>query len=116
MSVIPVAHWLEDGKQRFGAGWMAWRFQCPVCKHVQTPADFKAIGADPQEAYQECIGRKLPKSECARDLSGTPAANGQRSPCDYAAFGLFRLGILVQGEGPKPTPVFPFAEVATNAT
>lgn len=112
-NIIPVAEWLEDGARRFGADWMAWKFQCPVCKNIQTPSDVKALGTDPQEAYQECIGRKLPKDRRATDLASEPAAaNGQKSPCDYAAFGLFRLGLLVQGEhSGKPTPVFPFAEV-----
>lgn len=106
--IIPVADWLAEAKRRFGEDPLNWRFQCPICKHVQTLGDFKAIGAEPQSAYQECIGRHLQKP--ARDLAGTPGSNGKKSPCDYAAYGLFSSGIQVQGESGRPVYVFPFAQ------
>ncbi len=106
---IPVAEWLAEGLRLFGGGradWRNWRFKCPICGHVQTPADFKALGVDPQSAYQECIGRHLPDK--ARDLAATPAKNGSKSPCDYAAYGLFRLGRQVISEDGKIVTAFPF--------
>ncbi len=110
---IPVAEWLAEGLRRFGGGkenWKAWRFQCPVCKHVATPAEFQALGAEPQLAYQECIGRQLPKDQCASDLAETPTADGKKSPCNYAAYGLFRFGLTVLNDAGKPVPVLPFAD------
>jgi hypothetical protein len=110
------AEWLAEGSRLFGPGeteWMKWRFGCPVCGHVQSPADFEAIGVEPQNAYQECIGRY---TKGARDFGTKPGANGQKSPCDYAAYGLFRIGDTVQGDDPakKPITVFPFATSATG--
>lgn len=109
---IPVAEWLDEGRKLFGNDktlWSTWRFKCPVCGHVQTPADFEALGIDPQKAYQECIGRHL-KSR-ASNLGSTPGKDGNKSPCDYAVYGLFRLGSLVIPEGGgAPVPVFPFTD------
>ena len=101
------AEWLTEGSKLFGK-WMNWRFQCPICGHVQTPADFEAIGVEPQLAYQECIGRR---TKGARDFASEPGANGQKSPCDYAAYGLLRVGDTVQPDdlARKRTTVFPFA-------
>ncbi len=111
--VITVTEWRDEGLRRFGGGpenWKNWRFQCPVCKHIATPADFEKLGADPQLAYQECIGRHLTKGQRASDLAEVPDASGNHAPCDYAAYGLFRLGQLVLDDAGKEVPVFPFAD------
>jgi hypothetical protein len=105
------AEWLAEGSMLFGPGeteWMKWQFQCPICGHIQTPADFKTIGVEPQSAYRECIGRH---TNGARGFATEPGANGQKSPCDYATYGLFRIGDTVQDDDPaiKPLTVFPFA-------
>lgn len=105
-----------SGPKLFGPGeteWMKWRFQCPICGHVQTPADFKAIGSDGQSAYQECIGRH---TKGARDFATKPGKNGQKSPCDYATYGLFRIGDTVQFDDLtlKPITVFPFARATAD--
>ncbi len=111
--VITVTEWRDEGLRRFGGGevnWKNWRFQCPVCQHIATPADFEALGADPQLAYQECIGRHLPKEQRASNLAEEPTRDGKTAPCDYAAYGLFRLGQTVQDDVGKEVPVFPFAD------
>lgn len=113
--VLPVAEWIAEGERRFGPGkdnWMNWEFQCPCCDNIATPADFKALGADPTLAYQECIGRQMPRDKRASNLGSTAAENGAKAPCDYAAYGLLRAlkSYLVQGES-GPVPTIPFAEV-----
>ena len=80
-----------------------YRFRCPVCGNIATPQDFKAIGADPEKAAQECIGRHMPDS---RDAFGGKGVG----PCNYAAYGLLRLGEFVTIDGEK-VPVFPIAEM-----
>jgi hypothetical protein len=111
---IPVAEWLAKAVALFGNDPKAWRFECPVCGNVQTLQDFKDAGAEPQRAYQECLGRVLPKP--ARNFASTPGGNGKTQPCDYAAFGLFQLSkapkVIPEGGG-KPVAVFPFAPVAS---
>lgn len=60
-----------------------WRVVCPLCKNVSTPKEFKERGADPQRAAQECIGRLD---------NPMPKPKKGRKPCDWAAFGFFRIG------------------------
>jgi len=36
---------------------MKWAFKCPACGKVSTIQEFKDAGADPNDAYQTCIGR-----------------------------------------------------------
>lgn len=106
---IPVAEWLSQARSLFGDDPKKWRFKCPVCGHSQTLADFEAIGAEPQSAYTECIGRYLLSR--ASGLGSKSADGGKKSPCDYAAFGLFRLSPapeVVPDGGGKPVAVFAF--------
>lgn len=108
---ITLAEWLAEAKRRFGDDPKDWKFRCPMCGHIQTLVDFQQIGADPQLAYQECIGRYLP--DRASDLGTTPSPTGKTSPCDYAAYGLFRAiegyFVLPAPDG-EPVPTLPFAE------
>ncbi len=106
---VSVSEWRSEGERRFGTDLLKWKFQCPVCGHVQTPADFRKIGADPEDSYQQCIGRK--RKDCARDFARVPAKDGGLHPCDYAAYGLFQLGNFVSLDDGKLICVFPFAEV-----
>ena len=112
---ITVEDWRKEAVRRFGPNPMTWAFECPICHHVQTGADFVKIGANSQSAYQECIGRQMEGR--ASGLGTKPGKNGELSPCDYAAFGLFRAmgegAYLVTPEGGEgQVPVFPFAESA----
>lgn len=113
---IPVAVWLKQARALFGDDTLTWRFQCPVCGHIQTPGDFKALGVEPQNAYQNCIGRHLPSR--ASNFASTPGQNGELSPCDYAIFGLFQISKApkVIAESGKAIAVFAFAAPATQLT
>ncbi len=87
--------WLKKGEKLFGKDKMKWKFICPSCKHIQTPEDFKQFkdkGANPNTAYQDCIGR------------WTGGLNGLHK-CDWASYGLFCGPDFVD-----ETPVFAFAE------
>lgn len=90
------AEWLSEMKQRFASSDEA-AFVCPRCGGVQTLADFKERGLDPQRAYSDCIGRYLPEQGC-----------------DWAAYGL--LGTLGKGRlvvaGERELEVFDFAPSA----
>lgn len=103
-----LTDWLAEAKRLFGENPLSWKFRCPVCGNEQTLADFKNIGADPEGAYQECIGRKMRYP--AKNLATTPGGNGQNSPCDFAAYGLLSFGCLsVLTDTGKVVKVFPFA-------
>jgi hypothetical protein len=110
---VSEAEWQAEGERLYGPDVMKWRFRCPVCGNVASVEDFcqfKAQGATPDCAYQECIGRWLP--DCASNLHVKPARDGSKAPCDYCAYGLFRLGNVVTLESGKETHVFPFADQA----
>lgn len=109
MSTMTLSEWRSEGKRRFGASWKSWKFQCPHCKNIATPKDFARLGADETLAYQECIGRSLPKEQRASNFGATPAANGAVAPCDYAAYGLFRTGHEVMTDSGTRVQVIPFA-------
>jgi hypothetical protein len=107
---ITKQEWEAKGKSLFGDDIMRWKFKCPVCKHVQCPEDFrihKEQGATPDSALKECLGRYKKGSYKAfgENKKSTP-----KQPCDYAAYGLFRLGEVVKMENGKETNIFPFNE------
>ena len=104
---IPVAEWIAEAKRLFGDNPRDYCFECPICHHIQRLGDFANIGVDPQLGYQECIGRHLRGS--AKDLAQTPGKDGSKSPCDYAAYGLFSSGIVVIADNGHKVHVFPFA-------
>ncbi len=104
---MTLEEWLAEGRRLFGDDQLQWRFVCPICGNVQSPNDFRQYqgrGATPASAYQECIGRYLPKAQCGKALADGPRV--PERPCDYAAFGLFRVGpVQVQGHS---YPIFDF--------
>jgi hypothetical protein len=109
MSAIPekpaikmtVTEWQAEANRLFGEP-TDWKFVCPGCGHVATPRDFKNIGVDPNKAAQECIGRYTAGSSWLR--------GPKKQPCDYAAFGLFRIGpTFLVGDDGEEIPVFGFA-------
>lgn len=104
-----IEEWRAENSRLFGDGqgnWRKWRFECPICGHVQTPGDFEALGVDMNLAYQECIGRHMKAS--ATEFATVPGPNGVKSPCNYAAYGLFRFGHVVIAADGAAIPVFPF--------
>ncbi len=95
----PFEEWYAKGEELYGNDPLKWRFECPACKNVTTPEDFRQFkdqGADPNSAVQNCIGR---------------FTGGRKGPnkCDWAAYGLFRGPHCVIKEG-KEVWVFPFAD------
>jgi hypothetical protein len=110
MERMSYQQWLDEGKRRFGADFLKWRFVCPSCGHVQAVEDFrpfKDAGATADSARSECIGRYM-GAKVAFDAA-------KWKPCNYALFGLFRLKhVEVEIEGkPEPSRSFHFAEAAS---
>jgi len=103
----PVKEWLAEGRELFGRDIMKWKFRCPMCGHVASVQDFKDAGAeDPNDSFQECIGRYLG--------AGAPGApDGNPNGCNWAAYGLFGIpndkGRIVMAEDGKVLEVFDFA-------
>jgi hypothetical protein len=96
--------WMEEGKQHFGKDFSNWKFKCPVCERVSSIKDFEDLGADPNDAYQKCIGR----------VNGKGTKNGEDKGygCNWAAYGLFGTlgkGRKVIAEDGREVEVFDFA-------
>ena len=103
--------WRAEGERLFGPDQCQWRFVCPICGNVQSPEDFrqyKDAGATPASAYKQCIGRYR---EHARRAFGS-GEKEVSAPCDFAAYGLFRLG-AVRVEG-VDYPIFDFDRQGEN--
>jgi len=94
--------WLAEGHELFGDDIMTWRFVCPACRHIQSPADLLPhLPEDPQRdtkrraaelSYGICIGRL--KGAKRQAFGGSCEAQG---PCDYTSGGLFNINpVLVQ--------------------
>ena len=107
---VTVEQWRNEAIALFGPDPRAWTFRCPVCGNLQTLLDFEHLGADPQSAYQECIGRHMEKR--ATDFATVAYDGDRRMPCDYAAYGLLAANgvrFVIPEEGGKPIKVFPFS-------
>lgn len=81
-----------------------FRFICPSCGNVASPKDFQAVGADPQMAPTNCIGRTM---------HPMPKPRKGKTPCDWAAFGLLGnlgKGLTVVLEDGKEIETFALAE------
>ncbi len=105
---MPVAEWRALGRKLFGDDEKAWRFRCPVCGFVATPADWHKAGANDGEIAFSCIGRHVDgAAEAFID-------NGGKGPCTYAGGGLFRLNpVEVVDESGQVHEMFDFAEVGS---
>lgn len=93
--------WKAEGKRRFGPDWLKWKFVCPCCGNVAAIEEFHAFrdqGATPNSALGECIGRYMGKKY------------GEK-PCDYAGYGLIRLGPTHVRYDDTILECFAFAEV-----
>jgi hypothetical protein len=103
--------WIDKGIELFGPDPMNWKFVCPVCGNVQSPADFqqyKEKGATPESATNECIGR----------YAGAKSTHltGKAQPCDYAGYGFFKLSpIRVVDETGQEVHSFGFFEEEKGA-
>ncbi len=115
MSAIPQLtydEWMAEGTRRFGNDFLDWRFVCPICGHVAAVRDyrpFKAQGATPDSATQECIGRYTGSGQRAFGADDLTVG----LPCDYALYGLFRLpGVQVAMPDGTTNSAFAFADPA----
>ena len=102
------AEWIAEGKRRFGAEMMDWKFVCPACKHVAAVADWKKAGAKEGEVAFSCVGRHIEGSRDAFMQKG-------KGPCTYAGGGLFKLNpvTVVRDDGTE-LHVFDFAPEAAT--
>lgn len=97
------AEWVAEGDKLFGHDTDAWRFECPVCKHVASVGDYKAAGAPEAAVAFSCIGRWLENARPAFEERGV-------GPCTYAGGGLFKLNpVTVVDLGGRKHHVFAFA-------
>ena len=100
-----VAEWKCEAEERFGKSPKNWKFQCPVCGHVQTPLDFVEFSDDPaNDAYTQCIGRVNGK--------GTKNQTDKGHGCNWAAYGLFGTagkGRIIIADSGKEVEIFDFA-------
>jgi len=78
---------MKELKRRFGENMLDWSFVCPACGKVSTVRDFKNAGAQPNDSFQNCIGRFTGK--------GSPTKKS-KDGCNWAAYGLF--GTLDKGD------------------
>jgi hypothetical protein len=108
--VMAYDEWMAEGKWRFGEDFNQWRFVCPVCKNVAAVGDYKPFkdqGANPNSAYQECIGRYT--KSAFKAFGHSTKERGQ--PCDYALYGLFRFpGVIVETADGVKLMAFAFEE------
>lgn len=76
--------WKATGESLFGLDYNDWEFVCPLCGHVQTPADFTAIGHHPKLAERHCIGYY-------NGSKFTTFGKPKGSPCDYSTLNFFQI-------------------------
>jgi hypothetical protein len=106
--IMTKEEWLEKGKELFGDDFFSWKFRCPNCGHIQSIEDFRQYkdqGANPNSAYQVCIGRFM-------DGDIGELGDG-KSPCNYAACGLICLAPIIVIDGKTETKAFEFAHDET---
>lgn len=105
---ITYAEWRARARALFGDDEMQWRFVCPVCKTMQSVADYKAAGAPPSAVGYSCVGRWMESPR--RMLKPDGRETRTSGPCDYTSGGLFRFTVnTVRFPDGKTSPVFAFA-------
>jgi hypothetical protein len=104
MRELRYTEWRAEGERRFGPDHMRWRFRCPSCKSVVTPADYKAAGVPDGAVAFSCVGRWMPETTATLGKTG-------QGFCNYAGGGLFKLNpIKVTDPEGIEHQVFEFAE------
>lgn len=99
-----LKEWKAELKRRFGDNIEDYKFVCPACEKVSSGGEFKKAGAEPDDIYQNCIGRFTGK-KAAKDDS--------KDGCNWAAYGLFGTfgkGDVVITEDGEKVAVFKMAE------
>ena len=70
--LIKSGDYVAEAVKRFGSDPADWKFVCPACGRVNSGKEFKEAGCEPNDMWQNCIGR-YDKSK----------------GCNWAAYGLF---------------------------
>jgi hypothetical protein len=103
---LTKAQWLAMGTAIYGPDTDQWKFRCPICGNVAAIGDyrqFKDKGATPDSAATECLGRYKGGRSAFYEREG--------QPCDYASWGLFRIGdVFIDHGKERPQVVFDFAD------
>jgi hypothetical protein len=103
MKTYQLADWLAEAKRSFGEPSAKWKFQCPMCGHIQSGEDFIAAGIEDYntKVFFSCIGR------------WTNTDKNAKNPCNWTLGGLFQFhkAEVIDEEG-KARPVFEFAPTA----
>ncbi len=109
MPTMTLNDWRRRGALLYGGDQSKWRFRCPVCGHVATPADWEKVGAPASAVAFACIGGWMRQRRKAFGSAGEPG------PCDYSGGGLFAMnpieviGVDAQGR-PRTVQMFEFAD------
>lgn len=102
---VSESEWRAAAIDRYGEKPSAWKFRCPVCKHVAAVEDWETAKAPEGAIAFSCIGRYLPGE--ANDAF----ARKQKAPCNYAGGGLFKLNpITVVDSAGREHSMFDFAD------
>lgn len=89
-TTMTEAAWRARGESLFGPDIAKWRFKCPSCGHVATPADWKDAGAPESAIAFSCVGRWADDDKVA-----DRAFRQNGGPCNYTGGGLFKLNPIV---------------------
>jgi hypothetical protein len=102
MITLTRQQWEAAGASRYGTDRMQWKFRCPSCGHIATPADYRSAGAPENAVAFSCVGRW--------SGSESEAFAGKKGPCNYAGGGLFRLNPIAVTDGANKHEMFDFAD------
>lgn len=105
MSTVSLtrAEWEQAGRQRYGTDMMQWRFRCPSCGHVASPADWHAAEAPEGAIAFACVGRWTGTKVEAFNKRG-------EGPCHYTGGGLFKLSPIIVEDGDAKHQLFDFED------
>lgn len=109
-----VEAWRAEAVRLFGVSPRGWRFRCPICGHVASLEAWRDAMAAKHPDGDELLWRSAAQTrapvEClGRLVGGRSAMSGTGpGPCDYAGYGLFRIGLVTVHERETSFDVFPF--------
>lgn len=89
--------WIAEGRRRFGTNFLNWKFKCPLCRRVNSTAEFEREFLSASSAMYMCKGRLYPGEGC------NWKANSKFRPQNQ--------GRIIVTESGKEVDVFDFADV-----
>jgi hypothetical protein len=102
MAEYTEKEWKKILTERFGENILDWKFKCPACGKITSGAEFKEVGAKPNDIFQKCIGNFKGQ--------GKPDPENNQERCNWKAYGLFKLGDVVIADEGNEIDVFPIAD------